>query len=231
MTGVSGALPFVCGILLMFLAALPLVVAGGYFPESSGKKSFNVFSFVSVAPLLVAGCIVVAFKEMAAVSLLPVYGVRSGLTESWATLMLFFSAMGGAALQIPIGWLADRYDRMWVITSCGVFSVVGAAMLPFVVTIPWLVCLVVFMWTGFFAGIYTIAMTLAGQWFEGLDLATAMAGFGVFWGLGGIAGPLVGGVAMDLWDPHGLAVVFLGAAVIFVAVSVWPTWRRPVLGS
>ena len=46
-------------------------------------------------------------------------------------------------------------------------------------------------------------------------------------GLGGVAGPLVSGVAMDLWNPHGLPAVFLGVAVVFVAVSLWPRWRHP----
>lgn len=227
MTGANGVLPFLSGIVLMALAALPLVLAGRYLPESSGKASFNVLSFFRVAPLLVFGCIVVAFKDMAATSLLPVYGVRSGLTESLAVLMLFFGALGGAVLQIPIGWLADHYNRLWVLSSCGIFGMLGVAALPFVVTIPWLLCLVVFLWMGFFAGIYTVVMTLAGQWFRGLELATAMAAFGVFWGLGGVAGPLVSGVAMDLWNPHGLPAVFLGVAVVFVAVSLWPRWRHP----
>ena len=227
MTGANGVLPFLSGIVLMALAALPLVLAGRYLPESSGKASFNVLSFFRVAPLLVFGCIVVAFKDMAATSLLPVYGVRSGLTESLAVLMLFFGALGGAVLQIPIGWLADHYNRLWVLSSCGIFGMLGAAALPFVVMIPWLLCLVVFLWMGFFAGIYTVVMTLAGQWCRGPELATAMAAFGVFWGLGGVAGPLVSGVAMDLWNPHGLPAVFLGVAVVFVAVSLWPRWRHP----
>ena len=116
-TGTSGVLPFVWGILLMILAALPLIFADRYVPEPSGAKSFNVFSFIRVAPLLAFGCIAVAFKEMSATSLLPVYGVRSGLTESLAALMLFFGALGGAALQIPIGWMADRYNRLWIMSG------------------------------------------------------------------------------------------------------------------
>ena len=66
-----------------------------------------------------------------------------------------------------------------------------------------------------------------GQWFRGLELATAMAAFGVFWGLGGMAGPLVGGMAMDLWNPHGLPVVLLAMAVVFVVVSFWSRWHHP----
>jgi MFS family permease len=226
-TGTSGVLPFVWGILLMVLAALPLSFTDRYVPESPDNKSFNVFSFIQIAPLLVFGCIAVAFKEMLATSLLPVYGVRSGLTESLATLMLFFGAIGGAALQIPIGWMADHYNRLWIMSSCGVFAVLGAAVLPFVVTIPWLLYVVVFLWTGFLSGIYTVVMTLAGQWFRGLELATAMAAFGVFWGLGGMAGPLIGGIAMDLWNPHGLPAVLLVMAVVFVVASFWRRWHHP----
>ena len=54
-----------------------------------------------------------------------------------------------------------------------------------------------------------------------------MMPLGVFWGLGGMAGPLVGGVAMDLWNPHGLPAVMLGMAVVFVVVSFWPRWHHP----
>ena len=54
-----------------------------------------------------------------------------------------------------------------------------------------------------------------------------MTPLGVFWGLGGMAGPLVGGMAMDLWNPHGLPAVLLAMAFIFVVVSFWPRWHHP----
>jgi hypothetical protein len=63
---------------------------------------------------------------------------------------------------------------------------------------------------------------LAGQWFRGIELATAMAAFGVFWGLGAFTGPLAGGIGMDLWNPHGLPLVLLVAAAGFVVMSLVP---------
>ena len=227
LTGTEGALPFLSGIMLMMLAVFPLMLAGRYQPVSSGISSFNVLTFIRVAPMLAIACIVVSFKDMAVTSLLPVYGVRNGLTESSAALMLFFAALGGAVLQAPVGWFADHYNRLAVLRVCGAFGVVGAAVVPFVVTVPWLLGLVLFLWIGFFAGIYTVALTLAGQWFRGVELATAMAAFGVFWGLGGILGPLAGGLAMDIWDPHGLPVIFLLVAGIFVVVSLHPKLHQP----
>ncbi len=68
-------------------------------------------------------------------------------------------------------------------------------------------------------------MILAGQWFKGSELATAMSAFGVFWGLGAFAGPLVGGLAMDAWDPYGLPLVL---SIVSVGVLVMSLRVEPI---
>jgi MFS family permease len=72
-------------------------------------------------------------------------------------------------------------------------------------------------------------MILAGQWFKGVELATAMAAFGVYWGMGAFAGPLIGGVSMDLWNPHGLALTLVIVAGGFFAVSLLRRLYHPRL--
>ena len=226
MTGIEGHLPFLIGIGLMSIAIAPLLMVKSYSPDRLDSPTFNVLSFVRVAPLLVMACFVVALKDMASVGLLPVYGVRSGLTEAIAALMLFFAAIGGAVLQFPIGWLGDYFSRVGVMIVCGLVGIAGAIVLPFVILVPWLLFLTLFVWMGCFAGVYTITLTLAGQWFRGSELAIAIASFGVFWGLGGLAGPLIAGYGMDLWGPNGFPLVMGAFATLFVAFSVVPRWRR-----
>ena len=227
LTGIRGLLPFIVGVGLMLVAAVPLFVVRRYEPGPRENSSFGIIGFTRVAPLLVMACFVVAFKEMASVGLLPVYGVRSGLSESMSALMLFYAAVGGAVLQFPIGWLSDHFNRVAVMAVCGVAGIAGAVVLPFVVGVPWLLWLTLFLWMGLFAGVYTIALTLAGQWFRGMDLATAMASFGVFWGLGGLAGPMLSGYCMDLWNPHGLPLALGLAGLCFVIMTVVPSLRAP----
>ncbi len=225
-TGVNSLVPFLFGMILMCLSVFPLMFVGQYLPSTSGPSSFSLMRLTRVAPLLVFGVIVVAFKETSIGSLLPVYAVRNGLTESFSTFALFIAALGGALLQIPIGWLADYCNRLWVLSGCSLIVVFGAAALPFVVSQPELLCAVVFIWMGCLAGIATIVLTLAGQWFKGMELATAMAAFGVFWGLGGLVGPLISGAAMDVWDPHGLSIIFIVIAILFLIASMQPRWRH-----
>ena len=169
-------------------------------------------------------CFVVAFKEIIATSLLPVYGLRVGLSEYSATLMLFFGAAGGALLQLPIGWAADHFDPRKVFIICALVGVVGAIVWPFVISIPFLLWTTFFLWWGFFAGIYTVSMILAGKWFKGKKLTTAMASFGFFWGIGSFVGPIVGGKSMDLWDPHGLPLTLFIITGLFFVITLVPSF-------
>ena len=219
-TGTQGTLPFLVGIGLMGMAGLPVLWAGRYAPASSGKPGFGVVSFAFVAPLLALACFVVAFMELATTSLIPIYGLRVGMTESSATLMLFFGAAGGALLQFPIGWAADHFDPRKVLVACALSGLVCAAAWPFSVGVPFLLWTTLFLWWGLFTGVYTVAMILAGQWFSGVELATAMAAFGVFWGVGAFVGPMVGGASMDLWDPYGLPLTLVIVAGVFVVFSL-----------
>ncbi len=229
MTGIEGSVPFVAGMVLMAIAGLPLIFSGRYRPSSVEESAFGISSFFWVAPLLAIACFVVAFKDLSVTSLMPVYGLRVGLDESSATLMLFFGAIGGALLQLPIGWAADYFDTRKVLIFCAFAGVVGAVVWPLVVATPILLWITLFLWWGCFAGVYTVTMILAGQWFKGVELATAMAAFGVYWGIGAFAGPLIGGVSMDLWDPHGLALVVVIAAGAFFALSLSKRLYHPKL--
>ena len=226
MTGTQGTLPFLAGIGLMVLAGFPLLWAGHYVPNSSDNPGFGVVSFAFVAPLLALACFVVAFKELATTSLMPVYGLRIGMSESSATLMLFFGAAGGALLQFPIGWAADHFNPRKVLVACALAGLAGAAVWPFVVGVPFLLWTTLFLWWGLFAGVYTVAMILAGQWFKGAELATAMAAFGVFWGVGAFVGPMAGGASMDLWNPYGLPLTLVIVAGLFFVISLFPWFYR-----
>ena len=150
------------------------------------------------------------------------------MSESSATLMLFFGAAGGALLQFPIGWAADHFNPRKVLIACALAGLAGAVAWPFFVGFPFLLWTTLFLWWGLFAGVYTVAMIYAGKWFKGVELATAMAAFGVFWGVGAFAGPMVGGTSMDLWDPYGLPLTLVIVAGLFFVISLFPRlYRQP----
>ncbi len=55
----------------------------------------------------------------------PVYGLAVGLTPDQIAVFLSAYVIGGALAQIPIGWLADRFDRRSVLIGLSVASVLS----------------------------------------------------------------------------------------------------------
>ena len=225
-SGSKGILPFIICIILMIFAGLPLLFTDRYSPSHIEKPGFNVISFMLFAPLLALACFVVAFQDLAITSLMPVYGLRLGMSESSATLMLFFGVAGGAFLQLPIGWAADRFGTRRLLVVCSLVGLIGTLVWPIVISKSFILWSILFLWWGFFAGVSTISMILAGNWFKGSELSTAMAALGFFWGIGAFVGPFAGGVMMDLWDPYGFPLILIIVSGVFFIVSLVPWFYK-----
>ncbi len=214
--GIDGWTPFLVGAFFITLAAIPLFWTGSHYLSPHKEASFNIFTFMLVAPTLVAAVLLFAWKETAGMSLLPVYGIRSGLNEAEAAIMLTVSGLGGVTLAYPVGWLADKFNRYGMLVLCGVGTLSGTFLLPYAIGNAHLLWLLLFVWGGLFTGLYTVVLTIVGQRFKGRELVTANVSIGVLWGIGSLTGPTITGIAMDLWDPHGFPLVFIAAGLLFV---------------
>ncbi|MEH6545296.1 MAG: MFS transporter [Sneathiella sp.] len=218
--GAEGTFPFVVSSLIVFSAGFAFLLVGGKFPDLSAQSKFSIMRFFKIAPMISAAALLVAFFDGSVLTLLPVYGVKNGQTLEMAVLMTSALLAGNIILQFPIGWLADRYDRNWVILGCGSLGVVGALLLPFTVSEPYLLWPMLIVWGGAVVGTYTIALVILGQDFKGGDLITATAAIGALWGLGSLIGPATAGVAMEIIEPHGMPLIFAVACSLFVLLAI-----------
>ena len=214
--GIQGWAPFLVGAGFIALAALPLLWTGPHRLSSHDEPSFNVFSFLWVAPALAAAVLLFSLKETAGNSLLPVYGIRNGMNEAEAAAMLTVIGIGGVTLAYPMGWLADRFNRYGLLVFCGLCGLAGAVLLPYAMTSRIFLFPLLIAWGGAFAGIYTAVLTIIGQHFRGRDLVTANVSLALLWGIGSLVWPPVAGVAMDIRDPGGLPLVFAAGSLVFV---------------
>ena len=217
--GAEGSLPFIVASLIVLSAGFAFLIVGDRFPDLGEKSSYSIFSFVKIAPMISAATILVAFFDGSVLTLLPVYGVKNGQVLGIAVLMTSALLAGNILLQVPIGWLADRFDRTLVILICGIVGVLGALILPLVILTPYLLWPLLIVWGGGVVGTYTIALVIMGQQFKGGDLVTATAAVGMLWGLGSLLGPVLAGVAMEIIKPHGMPLTFAAACLLFVLVA------------
>ena len=224
--GSQGWPPFLVGITGILIALPVFVLARDHLPGFDGREDASVFSFLSLAPMLLLAVAFAALFDQVALSFLPIYGLRHGLTEATSSLALTVMIIGNVVLQIPIGWLADRISRRFLMSIMAIATMIGSLLLSLLIGESMLLWPMLFVWGAIAFGIYTIALVELGDRFSGALLLAGSGAFGMMWGIGGIFGPPVAGAAMDLIGPEGLPIILgLASGVLGVAAGFMPLSR------
>jgi MFS family permease len=200
------------------LLALPIIVkARDHLPEFDGAQKVSVFSFFFLAPLLLLVVAAAALFDQVVMSLLPIYSLRHGIAESTGSFMLTVLIIGNVMLQVPIGWLADRFSRRYLVSCLAFGTVAGCILLVWLIAGSALIWPMLFFWGAIAFGTYTIAIIDLGARFSGALLLAGNSAFGLMWGISGVLGPSVTGIIMDLMGPEGLP---LTLGILFGALGV-----------
>jgi MFS family permease len=226
-TGTQGTRPFVIGAACLILTLLPLAVMR---QVTSAPQEFTPLRGLSgalkVAPIVMLAALVAGLVESADLTLLPLFGMHSGLDERAALLLVAVFMAGNVVLQVPIGLLADRYGRRRLLGFCAVTSCVGPLLLQRCLDTPLLLWPLLFMWGGTLYAFYSQGVALLGEEFAVEHLSTANTLFVMVYCLGGVIGPSVGGVLMDAWPGYGLQALVSGAAFLLLGGLAVGPWRR-----
>jgi MFS family permease len=218
-TGINGWAPFVANSAITALAIVPLLGVHDASHSFGRERGGSPLAMFVRAPLIVSVVAMFGLYEAALMALLPIWGVRSGLDNRMAAATLTAIYGGSILLQMLVGWLSDATSRMAALRSCAVVGLVGALSLVVVpMSLP-MVFGVLFLWGGFAAGIYPVALSMAGDRFRGADLVAANAAIIMAYGLGALIGPALGGAAMDIREPQGLLWLFVAAFAVLLATT------------
>jgi MFS family permease len=227
LTGTAGWKPFATGALCLALTAVPLLLVGD--PPAADAQPAERLQWLRIsraAPLVMLAALIAGLVESAYVSLLPVFGLLRGLDEHAALLLVSVFLAGNVFLQLPIGRLADRLGRRRVLAACALVCIAGPILLSAFIAERSLLWPLLLLWGGTMYGFYTQGIALLGESYPPARLADANTVFVVVYCAGGIAGPSIGGFAMDAWRPNGL-LLFLSCAPLVLAAGLLPWMRRP----
>ena len=224
--GSDGTLPIFIGAAILASAALPLAFAYGPAPAMEEAGKLKPRTLLLAMPLLVAAVFAFGVIDSSALSLLPVFGLHLGMDEQTSTVLVFVLVAGSILLQFPIGWLADRIDRLHVLLMCAVAGTVAAIFLPISLGSEWAMWICLFVVGGSMVGLYTVSLAILGARYTGGELAAAVTLFAMILAVGSTLGPLIGGAAIDVWDPYGLNVVIIGAFCLVLALALFLGIRR-----
>lgn len=193
--------------------------------DEHGASGRGLWVFCQRMPTIAWAVVLFAAFEAMMLTLLPVYGLRQGFTQGVALLMASVVVVGDAALQLPIGWMADRVPRRALFRACGLALLLSSLSVPLVLhtVLIWPVWVVFGASAG---GLFTLALILIGERFRDDELVRANAHVAQLWGIGCLIGPLVTGAASQWISGHALPLMMaLGAAGF-----VWLAWTREPMG-
>ncbi|HRJ68752.1 MAG TPA: MFS transporter, partial [Beijerinckiaceae bacterium] len=206
----------------LFLAALaPLALAPKSPPDLAAHGRMRLGPLVAAAPVATIAALVFGAVETGAFSQLPLYGLRIGLSEPDAALLITWTVLGNLAFQIPLGALSDRIDRRIVLFACSLFGALGCALMPAVSTMPLPQAVLLFFWGGIIGAIYTVGLAHLGARFSGADIAQANAAFVMLYSFGLIAGPPYVGAGMDALGSVGFPLTMGALIAAYAALVGW----------
>ena len=217
--GSEGTDPFFIIAAVMAMGVMPLVLARDLAPGIAVHESFGLFAAMRRAPTVMTAALTDGFVMGALFAFFLIYAQRMGFDEENALVMFIVLSVGNATLQYLVGMLADRFNKRILLIVFALLVAAGTALLPFAMGDPLLLWPTLFLWGGIMGGIYTCGIALIGERFRRDELAAANASFIFTYEFGHLLGPAVAGIAMAIWDPHGLIVVAVGAGLIFALVA------------
>lgn len=173
------------------------------------------------------GVVIGSFWGMA-----PVFGVLIGLGTSGVALFMTATIVGGAALQWPIGWLSDRFDRRTVITvDCFLIALAAAGVAVVAPADGWPLYLLAGLFGGLGFPLYALCNAHTNDYLLPEDMVEAGSGLLLVYGIGASLGPALASQAMQLLGPEGLYVFAAAVSFAVGSFALWRMTRRPSLPS
>lgn len=209
-------------------ALLPLTLTRVAQPETPGAPRLRPRLAFEKSPLGASAVIVAGLSSAAFRMVGPIYGQEVGLRADQIGLFLATYVLGGALAQYPVGWMADKYDRRWVLIWLSV-----AAMASCATTVgtagsgTWAVLLAAAFFGLTTFPIYSVAAAHAHDFAETHERIELSAALMFLFALGAIASPLLAARLIDWFGPAALFTLIASGHLVLVAVGLLRMRARP----
>lgn len=221
---VNEFLPFIIATCASLLAWLFLISLKNEWPDNEFETASGLGTWAKYKEVIRLSWFALlpgfgyGFLEASLHGNFPVYAIRSGITIEWVSILLPAFVAGSLLTQLPLGMLGDRIGRrklLLYITFLGFVSFLGAILVEFSMTL----LLLSFIMTGAIVGsLFSLGITYMADLLPKGLLPTGNVMAGVFFAVGSICGPLVGGLFIE-WFERGSLYYSMAGMLFFVFVA------------
>ncbi|MAM25180.1 MAG: hypothetical protein CML55_07335 [Rhodobacteraceae bacterium] len=209
-------------------ALIPLTLTRVQQPETPASPRLRPRLAMDRSPLAAAGVVVAAVSSASFRMVGPIYGQEVGLTAAQIAWFLSAFVLGGAIAQYPVGWLADKFDRRWVLIWLSVAAIVSSGVTMLTAGFgTWGIMLS----AGFFGlttfPIYSVAAAHAHD-FASADERVELSAALMFWfAAGAIFAPYLASVLIDAYGSEALFTLIAAAHAVLVVFGLTRMRARP----
>ncbi|MCY4302454.1 MAG: MFS transporter [Aestuariivita sp.] len=210
------------------LALLPLTLTRTPPPETPNAPRIHPLRTIRRLPLSTAAVIVAALSGASFRMVGPIYGIEVGLSVDQIAWFLAAFVLGGAIAQYPVGWLADKFDRRWVMIGLSIATVISCGAMVAthnLGTIGVLLTAVFFGLTSF--PIYSVAAAHAHDFTESQERIELSASLMFWFAAGAIAAPLLASALISSFGPAALFIMIAIGHLILIIFAVIRMRARP----
>ncbi|WP_270728468.1 MFS transporter [Shimia sp. Alg240-R146] len=216
--------------LICCAAILPITLTTSQQPKTPDAPRLRPKLAWARSPLAVAGVIVAALSSASFRMVGPVYGSEVGLATSQIAWFLAAFVLGGAIAQYPVGWLADKFDRRWVliwlsaaaVISCGTTVMIGGGS-----TTAVMLNASFFGFTAF--PIYSVAAAHANDFATSEERVELSAALMFFFAVGAIGAPLFASRLIEQFGPGALFIMIAVGHALLIIFGLSRMLARPTV--
>ncbi len=211
------------GSLVSLLSIVPILLVRTLAPEADHKTmgTSAVLRALAWTPIAMTAAFLCGFIELVQLSLLPNAGLAMGIEKEAVLHLLTLFMFGALTLQFAIGWLADRIaPKRLAIAVSGAIALM-CIVIPVTLDNPDFGGLSIFVLGGLTYGIYTVGLAVLGELKGGYDTGAGNAAFIMCYQAGGIAGPVIAGVAMSFEAVSGFTGIQFAAGTLSALAMAW----------
>ncbi len=214
--------------LICCAALLPLTLTRAEQPETPAAPRLRPRLAWDRSPLAAAGVVVSGLTAAAFRMVGPIYGVEVGLSVDQIALFLAAFVLGGALSQYPTGWLADKFDRRWVLIWISGFAIVACAATVALATGG---SGAVMLGAGLFGfatfPIYSVSAAHAHDFADSSERVELSAALMFLYAVGAIASPYITSGLIENYGPGAMFIFISVAHVVLIVFGLLRMRARP----
>jgi MFS family permease len=216
---------FSVAAILVALSLVPLSLTRSVAPQLPEATRVPVREVFASAPLAAIGAVLSGIAMSAFTAMGPIYAIRVGLDTTKLSLFMSFAVMSAMLFQWPVGRLSDHLPRNRVVLGLAVAGLAASAVTAIWGDQSlWLLFVTAALYVGIASTVYPLSLALAHDQMHHQEIVGTNAMLLLGFGVGTIAGPIGGAVAIWLFGPSGL---FMFTAAVMGTLGTVATyyWR------